>query len=133
MQVVCNTCDNYLKCAELENLGGNKHDGSPACDNYYRVKNYFPNYECGSCPAHLAWAADSISSKELENTACYKCDLYKKNITVVDSITYMYNEMCIKEVYENNDYRNKPQFEVKGNLFNEILCACEYIDELKKV
>lgn len=133
MQVVCNTCDNYLKCTELEKLGGQVHDGNPACDNYYRAKNYFPNVECGSCPVHLAWAAGSATIKEVENTHCYKCNLYKKNIIVFDSSTYMYRDICIKEVYEDNDYRNKPKFEVKGKLFNELLCACDYIDELTRV
>ena len=133
MQVVCNTCDSYYKCVELEKLGGKKHDSSPACDNYYRAKNYFPNVECGSCPVHLAWAAGSATTKEIENTHCYKCDLYKMNITVVDSSTYMYRDMCIKEVYENNDYKNKPQFEINGKFFNELLCACSYIDEVQNV
>ena len=93
--------------------------------------NYFPSYECGECSANLALDYNSVSLEEVVTRCCCNCELYKKKIIRNDSYSWTYKGAVIKEVVDSK--RSYPSFEVYGKLFQDIICACDYIDEVQNV
>ena len=96
--------------------------------------NYFPNYRCGECSVSLAMDHFEEDFKDkYENIDsfirinCCNCDLYKRDIKIINDEYFIYRNCFIQLVDKENDLYKVVN---RCKVFYDIVDACDYIDEI---